>query len=156
MLFSRICFASGKISFEEVGPAYPVEEIMLHPVLEPVRGEGVVRGIFEINDPNFGNLWTNIPLEIFQQCGFEYGDFPRLIVRHNGEVVFDEHYSGNPLVNAIQINHDNSTEPGKREVAGYSFLEAKNKDEALKLLKDHPHITWNDTCTIEPLEVAPM
>ena len=82
--------ASGIITYEEVGPAYPVEDIMLHPVLEPVPGEGVVRGIFEINDPNFGNLWTNIPLEIFKQCGFEYGDFPRLIVRHNGEVVFDE------------------------------------------------------------------
>jgi len=63
---------------------------------------------------------------------------------------------GNPLVNATQINHDNSTEPGKREVAGYSFLEAESKDEALKLLKDHPHITWNETCTIELLEVAPM
>jgi len=82
--------ASGIITYEEVGPAYPVEEIMLHPVLEPAPGEGVVRGIFEINDPNFGNLWTNIPLETFQQCGFEYGDFPRLIVRHNGEIVFDE------------------------------------------------------------------
>jgi len=63
---------------------------------------------------------------------------------------------GNPLVNALQINHGNSTEPGKREVAGYSFLEANNKDEALKLLKDHPHIAWNETCTIELLEVAPM
>jgi len=82
--------ASGIITYEQVGPAYPIEEIMLHPVLEPAPGEGVVRGIFEINDPNFGNLWTNIPLDIFQQCGFEYGDFPRLIVRYNGEVVFDE------------------------------------------------------------------
>jgi hypothetical protein len=82
--------ASGIITYEGVGPSYPVEDIMLHPVLEPAPGEGVVRGIFEINDPNFGNLWTNIPLEIFRQCGFEYGDFPRLIVRHNGEVVFDE------------------------------------------------------------------
>ena len=82
--------ASGKITYEQVGPSYPVQDVMRHPVFEPVPGEGVVRGIFEINDPNFGNMWTNIPLEMFLASGFAYGDFPRLIVRHNGEVVFDQ------------------------------------------------------------------
>jgi S-adenosylmethionine hydrolase len=51
--------ASGIIDFEGVGPAYPVEEIVTHELLEPIAKQGRVEGIFEIDDPNFGNLWTN-------------------------------------------------------------------------------------------------
>ena len=82
--------ASGLISFEEVGPAYPVEEIVLHPIHEPEIKPGQASGIFEINDPNFGNLWTNFPVEDFTAAGFAYGDRPLLIVRHAGETVFSQ------------------------------------------------------------------
>lgn len=58
--------ASGIISFEQVGPAYPVEEIKEHTIHEPTVEGGSVKGIFEIDDPNFGNLWTNIPLKLFR------------------------------------------------------------------------------------------
>ena len=67
-------FASGIIGFEEVGPKYPVEEIVRHPLVPCSVQDGVVRGIFEIADPNFGNLWTNIPFEAFTQASFTYGD----------------------------------------------------------------------------------
>jgi len=82
--------ASGIISYEGVGPAYPVEEIVKMPILEPELKDGEVRGIFEINDPNFGNLWTNIPLSLFNQAGFAYGDRVNLEIRHGGEAVFVE------------------------------------------------------------------
>ncbi|MGC4018503.1 MAG: SAM-dependent chlorinase/fluorinase [Muricomes sp.] len=77
--------ASGIIDFEGVGPEYPVEEIVEHPILEPTVEPGKVQGIFEINDPNFGNLWTNIPLNQFKEAGFEYGDYINLVVKHDGE-----------------------------------------------------------------------
>lgn len=82
--------ASGVIDFEGVGPEYPVEEIVMHPLHEPEIGEGVVRGIFEINDPNFGNDWTNIPTKDFLKAGFAYGDTPLLTIQHNGEEVFSD------------------------------------------------------------------
>lgn len=82
--------ASGIIDFEGVGPEYPVEEIVEHEILEPVAESGKVQGIFEINDPNFGNLWTNIPLKTFEEAGFSYGENVHVIVRHNGEVKFDK------------------------------------------------------------------
>lgn len=82
--------ASGVIDFAGVGPAYPVEEIITLPIHKPVVEEGVVRGIFDISDPNFGNIWTNIPVSTFTEAGFAYGDQIRLTVRHNGEVVFDQ------------------------------------------------------------------
>ena len=82
--------ASGIIDFAGVGPEYPVEEIVEHEILEPVAEAGRVRGIFEINDPNFGNLWTNIPLHVFQDAGFAYGDDVHVTIRHEGEVVFQQ------------------------------------------------------------------
>lgn len=82
--------ASGIIDFEGVGPEYPVDEIVEHEILEPVSGPGRVQGIFEINDPNFGNLWTNIPLKTFEEAGFSYGQDVQVTVRHDGEVVFEK------------------------------------------------------------------
>ena len=74
--------ASGIIDFEGVGPEYPVDEIVCHPLLEPTIEPGKVSGIFEINDPNFGNLWTNIPLKSFNEAGFEYGDYINVEICH--------------------------------------------------------------------------
>lgn len=82
--------ASGIIRYEEVGPAYPVEEIVTFPIQEPSLKNGKVYGIFEIGDPNFGNLWTNIPLSIFAEAGFAYGSHLRLTILHDGMVVFNE------------------------------------------------------------------
>lgn len=82
--------ASGVITYEQVGPAYPVEEIVALPIVEPVFENGRVRGIFEIGDPNFGNLWTNIPLSVFTQAGFVYGEHLNLTIRHQAEIVFSD------------------------------------------------------------------
>ena len=82
--------ASGIIDFEGVGPAYPVSEIVRHEILEPKVAQGVAEGIFEIDDPNFGNLWTNIPTRLFFDCGFAYGDHIRVEVSHDGDKVFDQ------------------------------------------------------------------
>jgi len=100
--------ASGIISFKEVGPAYSVDEIIRHPVLEPEVEDNKILGVFEINDPNFGNLWTNIPLTLFKSAGFAYGDFLNLKICHGGNEKFSEkvlfHQSfgfadkGNPMI----------------------------------------------------------
>jgi len=82
--------ASGIITYEQVGPNYPMEEIITLPILEPKLDQGKVSGIFEINDPNFGNMWTNIPLPLFSESGFTYGDHLNLTIRHAGKVVFSE------------------------------------------------------------------
>ncbi len=82
--------ASGIIDYEGVGPAYPVDEIVTHPILEPVVAEGHVQGIFEIDDPNFGNLWTNIPLEDFTRAGFHYGDMVHTRILYDERTVFEK------------------------------------------------------------------
>lgn len=82
--------ASGIIDFEGVGPEYPVDEIVEHEILEPTVAPKNVKGIFEINDPNFGNLWTNIPLEKFKEAGFEYGDMVHVKITNEGKVAFED------------------------------------------------------------------
>ncbi len=81
--------ASGIIDFEGVGPSYPVSEIVEHPLQDPVIEEGHVQGIFEIDDPNFGNLWTNIPLEDFNRAGFQYGDMVHTRILYGDRAVFE-------------------------------------------------------------------
>lgn len=82
--------ASGIIDFEGVGPEYHVDEIIEHPIHEPEITEGLVKGIFEINDPNFGNLWTNIPLTAFREAGFTYGDMVKVKITCEEKVRFEE------------------------------------------------------------------
>jgi S-adenosylmethionine hydrolase len=82
--------ASGIIHYEQVGPEYPVDEIIAFHIHEPEVKDGEVWGIFEISDPNFGNLWTNIPLSLFLQVGFTFSDRLNLTIRHQGEVIFSE------------------------------------------------------------------
>jgi len=81
--------ASGIITFEQVGPAYPSGEAVVFPIHEPTQHEGEISGIFEINDPNFGNIWTNIPLEMFIKAGFAYGDTPMVTILNNDRTIFE-------------------------------------------------------------------
>ena len=83
--------ASGIITYEEVGPEYDVKDIVRHNIIEPTIYEDRIEGMFEINDPNFGNLWTNIPLDDFINHGFKMGDNVHTIIYHNDKVVFDEY-----------------------------------------------------------------
>ncbi len=82
--------ASGIITYEQVGKAYSVDEIICHDIVDATIEPGCVEGICEIDDPNFGNLWTNIYLKDFRKAGFNYGDWPLLTVLHKDKVVFKE------------------------------------------------------------------
>ncbi|MEI7885345.1 MAG: SAM-dependent chlorinase/fluorinase [Clostridia bacterium] len=82
--------ASGIISFEEVGKSYAVEEIVELKILEPVIEGNKLKGSFEISDPNFGNLWTNIPQMLFSEMGFNYGDYIKTTISHLGKIVFTD------------------------------------------------------------------
>jgi S-adenosylmethionine hydrolase len=82
--------ASGIITFEQVGPEYRIDHIIMHTILEPFFHEGMARGIIEINDPNFGNMWTNFPLNDFMAAGFQFGDRLHVTIRHDGQIVFSQ------------------------------------------------------------------
>ena len=83
--------ASGIISYEEVGEVYDKSLIVRHKIYEPTVYEDRIEGMFEIMDPNFGNLWSNISLDDFLKAGFRMGDLVHTTIYHNDKIMFDEH-----------------------------------------------------------------
>ena len=66
--------ASGMITYEEVGPEYPVDEIVVHEMV-PCRVEGNrISGMIGSSDDHFGLICSNIPAEVFEEEHVNYGD----------------------------------------------------------------------------------
>jgi len=95
--------ASGIISYDQVGESYPVSEIVEYHLSKPNLIDKCVEGCFEINDPNFGNLWTNIPKSLFDEAGFAYGDWLDMVITHQHKVVFNHQVLYQPAFGYVKI-----------------------------------------------------
>lgn len=62
---------------------------------------------------------------------------------------------GAPLGNGQRVTPAGST-PSKRNVVGYSILQAENMEKAKAMLKGHPHLVWAAGCEIEVHEALPL
>lgn len=62
---------------------------------------------------------------------------------------------GAPLGNGKKVTKT-ETAPSDKNVVGYSILQANSIDEAVAMLKGHPHIEWTAGCEIEVHEVLPL
>ena len=115
--------AAGIITYEQVGPAYPVEQIIRHEILEAKVYEDRIEGMFEINDPNFGNLWTNILFSDFLKAGFSAGDLIHTKIYYKDQIVFDEripYYDsfGKAADHSVMIYNNEINKMGLAEVIG--------------------------------------
>ena len=84
--------ASGIISYEEVGPAYPVDEIVIHTLtnVETVVRKGYAHGGFYDMEKSFGCLRVNILTKDFQEIGgFRYGDKLHLVISDGKKALYD-------------------------------------------------------------------
>lgn len=82
--------ASGKITFEEVGPAYDVSEIVMIETPDAHVCDGVIYGFNKTCNANFGINVSNIPVALLEKIDVKLGDMVHLTVSHNGKVHFDE------------------------------------------------------------------
>ena len=82
--------AAGVITYEQVGKAYDPKDIVRLEIKEPEIREGRASGILEIDDPNFGNVWTNIPTEDFIKAGFGYGEMVHVTLTNGEETIYDK------------------------------------------------------------------
>ncbi len=83
--------AAGLIDFEGVGPKYPVEEVVLleemyHPVVKEHYAQGCIVDISR----QFGNVFTNIPVDDFEKAGFVEGDEVTLHLEHEGKTLYEK------------------------------------------------------------------
>lgn len=81
--------AAGEISFEEVGPVLEDELVTLPYQRPEVDAEaGVVRGALPILDSQYGNVWSNIDQELFEELGVALGDEVEVIIREGDAEVY--------------------------------------------------------------------
>lgn len=62
---------------------------------------------------------------------------------------------GTPLGGGVRVT-TNGTDDSTREVAGYSIIEAADREAALSLAKSHPHLNMPGGCEIEVHEALPI
>ncbi len=100
--------ASGKITFEQVGPEVPVESVIELASVPPEFDGEVVSGTIDVLDVRFGSLWTNIPREMFLKLGIGHGERVEITIANSTRIIyrnivtyaksFASVYVGEPLV----------------------------------------------------------
>lgn len=63
---------------------------------------------------------------------------------------------GTPLAGGVRVTSGGATAPSKREVVGYTIIEADSAEEAIELAKVHPHLNMPGGCEIEVHEAQPI
>ncbi len=79
--------ASNTITFEEVGTQLPNEVVRIDYQNGSIEN-GVVKGNIPILDPQYGNVWTNIPSKIFEEAGYKHGDIFTVAIKKGEDVVY--------------------------------------------------------------------
>ncbi|MBS1742921.1 MAG: S-adenosyl-l-methionine hydroxide adenosyltransferase family protein [Bacteroidetes bacterium] len=80
--------ASGAIRFEEVGPL--LENKVVNIKYQAAAKEGnVIKGTIPILDVQYGNVWTNIPDELFNQLGIQLGDQLHVVIYHDQKKMYE-------------------------------------------------------------------
>ena len=62
---------------------------------------------------------------------------------------------GTPLGNGQKVTKQ-GVSPSNKEVVGYSILQASSMDEAVAMLKGHPHLDWVESCEVEVHEALAL
>ena len=81
--------AAGVISFEQVGPAERQSVVTIE-YKKPVLLDGRIEGNIPILDTHYGNVWTNIGADLFDQLGVEIGDSVWVRISDGRETLFEE------------------------------------------------------------------
>ncbi len=81
--------AAGVITYEEVGEAYPTEEIVIHELSYGQYGDGWAEGKIGEALEQFGNISTNILNDDFEKTGIREGDMVHIRIKNKAETVYD-------------------------------------------------------------------
>jgi hypothetical protein len=62
---------------------------------------------------------------------------------------------GSPLGNTHTVT-SSGAERNKDDTGGYSIMQAESMEDVIKLIEEHPHLSWNEGCSIDVNECMPM
>ncbi len=80
--------AAGVISFEQVGPLRAKQEVVSIPYQKAELRGAVLTGTIPVLDVQYGNVWTNIPGDLFQQLHITFGEVMKVRILHQGKEVY--------------------------------------------------------------------
>jgi S-adenosylmethionine hydrolase len=80
--------ASGVISYGQVGKALPAEPVMISYQKATLEGK-VIRGNIPVLDIQYGNVWTNIGADLFNQWKLRPGDKLQVRIFNNKQKVYE-------------------------------------------------------------------
>lgn len=80
--------AAGVISFEQVGPAES-QSVVTIDYKKPALVDGKIEGNIPILDTHYGNVWTNIDVDLFDQLGADVGDSVWVRISDGGKTLYE-------------------------------------------------------------------
>ena len=86
--FTAARLASGVITYEQVGPLLKDQSVVSIPYQKAVMDGLVIKGTIPVLDVQYGNVWTNIPQDLFDRLGVSFGGMVAVKIMHNGKVVY--------------------------------------------------------------------
>jgi len=99
--------AAGAISYEQVGKLLPNDVVKI-PFQQAVLKDNKIKGTIAILDVQYGNVWTNIPADLFNKLNVKVGDklhvviYQNKIKKYEGEMPYSETFGsvavGKPLL----------------------------------------------------------
>lgn len=95
--------AAGIISYEEVGEAYPVEQIIVHDLIEPYEKDGKIIGMISTADDHFGLICSNIPCELFEEKGINNGDILEVEILNEDKIIYSGKVPLQPSFGYVKI-----------------------------------------------------
>lgn len=79
--------AAGAITFEQVGKQLP-DSVVSIPYQKATIEGNKLKGNISILDVQYGNVWTNIPADLFKQLNPAFGDTLQVTIFHSGKKVY--------------------------------------------------------------------
>jgi len=100
--YTGALLASGQLAFEDVGPLYTDIQTIDYPQASIQNHQ--IHGILEIVDPNFGNVWTNIPIGFLKELGLQAQDQVTVSISHDGTPVLTQTLTIGSTFSTVPLN----------------------------------------------------
>lgn len=88
LAYAAARLAGGSVAFEDLGPEYPVADVVMLDIRDAELRQGRITGFLNSTDGHFGNLSTNILIEDFERIA-RFGDKLHVKLSHEGQIVFE-------------------------------------------------------------------
>ncbi len=95
--------SAGLITFEQVGETYDTNDIVTFDINEPTYLDQKAYGYIEIDDPNFGNLFTNIQTKELLAHGFKYGEKIHVTISKEDQIMFNQNVMFDTSFGMVQL-----------------------------------------------------